>query len=60
MAGSWRKSSFSGPDSNCVEVVRSATRVGVRDSKRPSGPVLAFAPGGFDRLLSRVAQRPEA
>ncbi|MCS7481848.1 DUF397 domain-containing protein [Umezawaea endophytica] len=39
----WRKSSYSGGnESNCVEVALPAQRVAVRDSKNPSGPVLAF------------------
>lgn len=40
----WRKSSFSGPPhKNCVEVAGAgAGAVSVRDSKDPSGPVLAF------------------
>ncbi|MFC8847897.1 MULTISPECIES: DUF397 domain-containing protein [unclassified Micromonospora] len=38
----WRKSSRSGSDSDCVEVAEAAQAVGVRDSKDPAGPVLAF------------------
>ncbi|MDG4816653.1 DUF397 domain-containing protein [Micromonospora sp. WMMD956] len=38
----WRKSSHSGSDSDCVEVAETARAVGVRDSKDPTGPVLAF------------------
>lgn len=38
----WRKSSRSGSDSDCVEVATGARAVGVRDSKDPAGPVLAF------------------
>jgi hypothetical protein len=34
----WRKSSYSGPDTNCVEIHRDL--VGVRDSKNPGGPAL--------------------
>ncbi|WP_372443959.1 DUF397 domain-containing protein [Micromonospora antibiotica] len=39
---SWRKSTRSGSDTNCVEVAAAAHVVGVRDSKDRSGPVLAF------------------
>jgi Domain of unknown function (DUF397) len=39
---SWRKSSFSGENTNCVEVARGAVRVGVRDSKKPEVPPLTF------------------
>ncbi len=40
----WRKSSRSGGGDNCVEVAVAADgNVGVRDSKNPTGPVLAFS-----------------
>jgi hypothetical protein len=38
----WRKSSFSGENTNCVEVAGGAERVRVRDSKNPAAPHLAF------------------
>ncbi|WP_447004273.1 DUF397 domain-containing protein [Saccharothrix isguenensis] len=38
--GTWHKSSFSGGNSNCVEVAHSIAVVGVRDSKSPTtGPL---------------------
>lgn len=41
--GGWRKSSFSMSAGQCVEVARLKDgRIGVRDSKAPSGPVLRF------------------
>jgi hypothetical protein len=32
----------------------SAGRVGVRDSKNPTGSVLSFAPGQWDAFIARV------
>ncbi|MCC3313979.1 DUF397 domain-containing protein [Nocardia africana] len=45
----WFKSSRSGGTKECVEVVfLDSGTVGVRDSKDPGGPVLAFTPGEWD------------
>ena len=49
---SWIKSSFSFSNGNCVEVASLPDgRVGVRDSKDPSGPVLQFTPGEWHAFL---------
>jgi uncharacterized protein DUF397 len=39
----WRKSTRSGANGNCIEVLFTVDTVGVRDSKDPAGPVLQFA-----------------
>lgn len=53
----WFKSSRSGASKECVEVAHlRGGAVGVRDSKDPAGPALAFAPeewDAFTRALGR-------
>jgi len=51
---SWRKSSYSNSESNCVEVAGRAGSVAVRDSKDPDGPALAFRPGGWTVFVRRL------
>lgn len=41
----WRKSTYSGSQSNCVEVVGTLDRV--RDSKNPTGPTIRVDLGAF-------------
>jgi len=38
----WYKSSYSNPSGNCVEAQQRPGEMGVRDSKDPDGPQLAF------------------
>ncbi|MFC6016820.1 DUF397 domain-containing protein [Plantactinospora solaniradicis] len=54
----WRKSTrSSGNSGNCVEVADNLSGVvGVRDSKDPTGPVLAFVPDAW-RAFVRSAAR---
>ncbi|MDR7169402.1 hypothetical protein J2W56_003143 [Nocardia kruczakiae] len=51
----WFKSSHSGGSQDCVEVAFLADgTVGVRDSKNPTGPALAFAPADWDAFTAAV------
>ncbi|WP_062992796.1 DUF397 domain-containing protein [Nocardia anaemiae] len=51
----WFKSSYSESAAQCVEVAWLAEgRVGVRDSKNPTGPALVFAPGEWDAFAADV------
>ncbi|MET8363211.1 DUF397 domain-containing protein [Micromonospora sp. NPDC049580] len=56
----WRKSRRSGSSGgNCVEVADNLPGViGVRDSKDPAGPILAFAPAAWRAFVAQVAGRP--
>ena len=54
-SASWRKSSYSGQSSNCVEVAGDLPgAVGVRDSKDPDGPALVVTPGAWRAFTARV------
>lgn len=51
----WFKSRRSGPSKDCVEVAFLAGgHVGVRDSKNPTGPALAFTPSDWDAFTTGV------
>ncbi|WP_330232045.1 DUF397 domain-containing protein [Nocardia sp. NBC_00508] len=51
----WFKSSYSGSQSDCVEVAWLAEgSVGLRDSKNPTGPALVFTPGEWEAFTAGV------
>ncbi|SOB82163.1 DUF397 domain-containing protein [Streptomyces sp. 1331.2] len=51
----WRKSSFSGAQSNCVEMAVGVIGVvPVRDSKDPEGPALLFPVEAWSSFLAGV------
>jgi len=51
----WFKSSYSQHGGDCVEIAHLASgTVGVRDSKNPTGPALAFTPGEWNVFTADV------
>lgn len=50
----FRKSSFSGQNAQCVEVARTDTLFGVRDSKNSMGPVLSVEVGQGRAFLTAI------
>ncbi|MCX4401100.1 DUF397 domain-containing protein [Streptomyces sp. NBC_01764] len=51
----WRSSTYSGGNNECVEVADNLpTLVPVRDSKRPSGPALAFSPRAWTAFVDHL------
>ena len=51
--GAWRKSSGC-QTGECAEVGQAGAVVGVRDSKDPAGPVLAFSGDAWTAFLARL------
>jgi hypothetical protein len=55
---SWKKSSYSAANGNCVEVARlGAGYVGVRDSKNAAQPALGFTPASWRTFISAVKSK---
>lgn len=50
----WRKSSYSGNDSDCVEVALGSAVVGVRDSKQPEAGHLAVETTAFRSFVNHI------
>ncbi|MEC3976659.1 DUF397 domain-containing protein [Amycolatopsis sp. H20-H5] len=51
----WNKSSYSNDSANCVEVSLTGSAIGVRDSKDPVLPALAFASPAWSAFVGRVS-----
>jgi hypothetical protein len=53
----WRKSTRSNGSGNCVEVADDlGGKVGLRDSKDPSGPILTFSPATWSVFVDAVCR----
>ena len=50
----WRTSTRSSANGQCVEVAAFDSQIAVRDSKDPHGPVLTVTPDGWASLTARV------
>jgi hypothetical protein len=50
----WRTSSFSAPNNDCVELAHGATETNVRDTKHREGGTLRFQPTTFAFFLDAV------
>ncbi|MGY0066967.1 DUF397 domain-containing protein [Streptomyces sp. QTS137] len=51
----WRASSYSGGQGNCVEIADGIpTLIPVRDSKRPTGPVITFTPHAWYAFVTHL------
>ncbi|WP_330290602.1 DUF397 domain-containing protein [Streptomyces sp. NBC_00576] len=51
----WRKSSYSGDGSNCIEIATDPTTIHIRDSKRTDDPHLTVAPSTWTTFISYAA-----
>ncbi|WP_338599191.1 DUF397 domain-containing protein [Saccharopolyspora sp. SCSIO 74807] len=50
----WRKSSYSGNQTNCVEVGRLGDRPAIRDSKDRTGRILTVTPEKWTAFLNML------
>jgi Domain of unknown function (DUF397) len=52
----WRKSSYSGPESNCVEIRRGAAGADMRDTKNRAAGHLAVPAAAWQAFLERATR----
>jgi hypothetical protein len=50
----WRKSSYSGSQTNCIEVGKAASLVKVRDTKDRQGPSLVVSVDAWSRFMAGI------
>jgi hypothetical protein len=50
----WRTSTRSSGNGQCVEIAALGSQIAVRDSKNPHGPVLTVAPAGWQDFIADV------
>jgi Domain of unknown function (DUF397) len=55
-AGIWRKSRYSSPQGNCVEIAAVSHGIAVRDSRDPAGPILIFTRAAWQTFTHRARQ----
>ena len=53
-SATWRKSSRSATQGECVEIAQTPTATGIRDSKNPTGAYLILTPTQWAGVLTRV------
>ncbi|MGK8464896.1 DUF397 domain-containing protein [Nocardia cyriacigeorgica] len=59
VAGAWRKSTFSNPSGNCVEMAEATNNlVAVRNSREPDSGILFYTRP--EMMPSSAARRPES
>lgn len=50
----WRKSSYTAPDNNCVELAVGENETTIRDSKDPDGGAFVVSANAWIKFLSRA------